>query len=111
MPSQGQERQVHSGFGEPTWRRKYVHEGFRVIGTDRLTEVEADGSPKLNAMGKQVMCHVVVVRKLNRRWAQVKVPGCGWVRFRLTRAELPAADSSPSGTSAPPRSPPSPPPR
>ncbi|MFG3288818.1 RNA-guided endonuclease InsQ/TnpB family protein [Streptomyces sp. NPDC048179] len=33
----------------------------------------------------------VVVQRLNRRWAQVKVPGCGWVRFRLTRAELPAA--------------------
>ncbi len=33
----------------------------------------------------------VVVQKLNRRWAQVKVPGCGWVRFRLTRPELPAA--------------------
>jgi putative transposase len=23
-----------SGFGEPTWRKKYVHEGFRIIGTD-----------------------------------------------------------------------------
>lgn len=33
----------------------------------------------------------VVVRQLNRRWAQVKVPGCGWVRFRLTRPELPRA--------------------
>ncbi|MER6128374.1 helix-turn-helix domain-containing protein, partial [Streptomyces sp. NPDC001795] len=36
-----------SGFGEPTWRRKYVHEGFRVIGTDRIAEFEADGSPRL----------------------------------------------------------------
>ncbi|WP_149825564.1 RNA-guided endonuclease InsQ/TnpB family protein [Streptomyces tailanensis] len=84
-----------SGFGEPTWRRKYVHEGFRVIGTDRVAEFEADGSPKLNARGKQVMGRLVVVRKLNRRWAQVKVPGCGWVRFRLSRkgkgACLPAA--------------------
>ncbi|MFI2434523.1 hypothetical protein [Streptomyces sp. NPDC018693] len=76
-----------SGFGEPTWRRKHVHEGFRVIGTDRVPEYEADGSPKLNAKGKQVLGRsVVVVQKLNRRWAQVKVPGCGWVRFRLTRA-------------------------
>ncbi|WP_242553781.1 helix-turn-helix domain-containing protein, partial [Streptomyces beijiangensis] len=25
-----------SGFGEPAWRRKHVHEGFRVIGTDRV---------------------------------------------------------------------------
>ncbi|WP_329301438.1 hypothetical protein OG410_26555 [Streptomyces sp. NBC_00659] len=44
-----------SGFGEPTWRRKHVHEGFRVIGTDRIGEFEADGSPKLNARGRQVM--------------------------------------------------------
>ncbi|MEU2740745.1 transposase [Streptomyces sp. NPDC007095] len=33
----------------------------------------------------------MVVHKLNRRWSQVKVPGCGWVRFRLTRPELPKA--------------------
>lgn len=26
----------------------------------------------------------VVVQRLNRRWAQVRVPGCGWVRFRLS---------------------------
>ncbi|MFF9487230.1 RNA-guided endonuclease InsQ/TnpB family protein [Streptomyces sp. NPDC014676] len=78
-----------SGFGEPTWRRKHVHEGFRVIGTDRVPESHPDGTPKLNAKGRQVMGRSVVVRRLNRRWAQVKVPGCGWVRFRLTRAELP----------------------
>ncbi|WP_406835531.1 RNA-guided endonuclease InsQ/TnpB family protein [Streptomyces sp. AHU1] len=81
-----------SGFGEPTWRRKHVHEGFRVIGTDRVEEFEADGSPKLNAKtGKQVTGRSVVVQKLNRRWARVKVPGCGWVRFRLTWPELPKA--------------------
>lgn len=81
-----------AGFGEPTWRKKYRHEGFRVIGTDRVPEFEADGTPKLNAKtGKQVMGRSVVVQKLNRRWAQVKVPGCGWVRFRLTRTELPSA--------------------
>ncbi|GAA2279943.1 RNA-guided endonuclease TnpB family protein [Streptomyces atrovirens] len=80
-----------SGFGEPTWRRKHVHEGFRVIGTDRVPEFEADGSPKLNARGRQVMGRLVVVQRLNRRWARVKMPGCGWVRFRLTRAELPVA--------------------
>ncbi|MFG3292592.1 RNA-guided endonuclease InsQ/TnpB family protein [Streptomyces sp. NPDC048179] len=81
-----------SGFGEPTWRRKHVNEGFRVIGSDRVPEFEPDGSPKLNPKtGKQVMGRSVVVQRLNRRWAQVKVPGCGWVRFRLTRAELPAA--------------------
>ncbi len=81
-----------SGFGEPTWRKKFTHEGFRVIGTDRVPEYDEDGSPKLNAKtGKQVMGRLVVVQKLNRRWAQVKVPGCGWVRFRLTRPELPSA--------------------
>ncbi|MGJ3560025.1 hypothetical protein ACR6C2_28695 [Streptomyces sp. INA 01156] len=80
-----------SGFGEPTWRRKHVHEGFRVIGTDRVPEYEPDGSPKLNPTGGQVMGRSVVVQKLNRRWARVKVPGCGWVRFRLTRRELPVA--------------------
>ncbi|WP_149828700.1 RNA-guided endonuclease InsQ/TnpB family protein [Streptomyces tailanensis] len=74
-----------SGFGEPTWRKKFRHEGFRVIGTDRVPECNADGSPKLNAKtGKQVMGRSVVVHRLNRRWAQVKVPGCGWVRFRLS---------------------------
>ncbi|MFI7293294.1 RNA-guided endonuclease InsQ/TnpB family protein [Streptomyces sp. NPDC050121] len=74
-----------SGFGEPTWRRKHRHEGFRVIGTDRVPEHHADGSPKLNAKtGRQVMGRSVVVQRLNRRWARVKVPGCGWVRFRLS---------------------------
>ncbi|MFD5514895.1 RNA-guided endonuclease InsQ/TnpB family protein [Streptomyces sp. NPDC127066] len=78
-----------SGFGEPTWRKKHVHEGFRAIGTDRVPEFEADGSLKLNAKtGRQVMGRSVVVDRLNRRWARVKVPGCGWVRFRLTRPEL-----------------------
>ncbi|MGW2044456.1 RNA-guided endonuclease InsQ/TnpB family protein [Streptomyces sp. NPDC001858] len=85
-----------SGFGDPTWRKKFTHEGFRVIGTDRVPECHADGSVKLNAKtGRQVMGRSVVVRKLNRRWAQVKVPGCGWVRFRLSRrgkgARLPGA--------------------
>jgi putative transposase len=55
-----------------------VHEGFRVIGTDRVPEYHADGSPKRNAKtGRQVMGRSVVVQRLNRRWAQVKVPGCG----------------------------------
>lgn len=85
-----------SGFGEPTWRKKFAHEGFRVIGTDHAPEHHDDGTPKLNARtGRQVMGRSVVVRKLNRRWAQVKVPGCGWVRFRLSisgkRAQLPDA--------------------
>jgi putative transposase len=82
----------NSGFGEPTWRKKFRHEGFRVIGTDRVAEFNDDATAKVNAKtGKQVMGRSVVVHKLNRRWAQVKVPGCGWVRFRLTRPELPEA--------------------
>ncbi|MGW0626763.1 RNA-guided endonuclease InsQ/TnpB family protein [Streptomyces sp. NPDC002758] len=81
-----------AGFGEPTWRKKYRHEGFRVIGTDRVPEFDDDGTPLLNAKtGKQVMGRSVVVHKLNRRWAQVRVPGCGWVHFRLTRTALPNA--------------------
>ncbi|WP_257003956.1 transposase [Streptomyces sp. SA15] len=81
-----------SGFGEPTWRKKFRHEGFRVIGTDRVPECRPDGTPLVNAKtGKQVMGRSVVVQQLNRRWAQVKVPGCGWVRFRLTRSRLPSA--------------------
>lgn len=81
-----------SGFGEPTWRKKYRHEGFRVIGTDRVPAYDSDGAPLRNAKtGKQVMNRSVVVQRLNRRWAQVKVPGCGWIRFRLTRRELPDA--------------------
>jgi putative transposase len=56
------------GFGEPTWRRKFRHEGFRVIGTGRVPEVTEDGSPKLNAKtGRQVMGRSVVVHQLNRR--------------------------------------------
>ncbi|MCF2130555.1 transposase [Strepomyces sp. STD 3.1] len=81
-----------SGFGKPTWRKRLRHEGFRVVGTDRVRESLPDGRPKLNQKtGRQVMGRSVVMRKLNRRWAQVKVPGCGWVRFRLTRRELPSA--------------------
>jgi hypothetical protein len=65
-----------SGHGRPTWRKRYRHEGFRVIGTDRVPAFEADGAPKLNAKGNQVMSRSVRVEKLNRRWAQVNVPGC-----------------------------------
>ncbi|MFD5049629.1 helix-turn-helix domain-containing protein [Streptomyces tendae] len=89
--TQAKNARFTSGFGEPTWRKKFRHEGFRVIGDDRVPEYNEDGTPKLNAKtGKQVMGRSVVVQELNRRWAQVKVPGCGWVRFRLTR-DLPSA--------------------
>ncbi|MBE1596860.1 MULTISPECIES: RNA-guided endonuclease InsQ/TnpB family protein [Streptomyces] len=85
-----------SGFGEPTWRKKFRHQGFRVIGDDRVPEFNDDGTVKLNAKtGRQVLGRSVVVQKLNRRWAQVKMPGCGWVRFRLSAkgkgARLPSA--------------------
>lgn len=62
------QRFFRSGFGHPTWRKKRKGEGFRVSET----------------------CNV---QKLNRHWAQVKVPKIGWVRFRLTRAEAPKAKS------------------
>ncbi len=61
-----------AGFGEPTWRKKHKHEGFRVIGTDRVPACRDDGTPLLNGKGKQVMSRSVVVRKLNKHWAQVK---------------------------------------
>ncbi|WP_160167390.1 RNA-guided endonuclease InsQ/TnpB family protein [Nocardiopsis valliformis] len=79
--------------GYPTWRKKYRNEGFRVIGTGRVPAYTATGEPVLNAKGKQVMHRKALVQKLNRKWGQVKVPGCGWVKFRLTRRELPDAKS------------------
>jgi putative transposase len=45
----------------PTWRRKGAHEGFRIVGTDWE------------------------VRRLNRHWAEIKIPKVGWVRFRASR--------------------------
>jgi len=49
----------------PKWRKKDQHEGFRVTG--------------------KVGQHWDV-RRLNRRWGQVRVPKIGWVRFRWSRA-------------------------
>ncbi|MER7490134.1 hypothetical protein ABTY20_30470 [Streptomyces sp. NPDC126497] len=52
-----------SGFGEPTWRRKHAHEGFHVIGTDRVPESRPDGTSKLNTKtGRQVMGRSAVKR-------------------------------------------------
>lgn len=83
-----------SGFGEPTWRKRFRHEGFRIIGDGRMPGYNEDGSPLINPKtGKQVLHRSVTVQKLNRRWAQVRLPGCGWVRFRFTRTELPRAKS------------------
>ncbi|GAA2265626.1 RNA-guided endonuclease TnpB family protein [Glycomyces scopariae] len=85
-------RHIRSGFGKPTWRKRYRHEGFRVIGTDRVPAFEVDGTPKLNTRGKQVKSRLVRVERLNRRWARVNVPGCGPVRLRLTKGRgCPAA--------------------
>ena len=45
--------------GKPSYRSKHGTQGFVIRDTN--------------------------VRRLNRRWAQVHVPKCGWVRFRLSR--------------------------
>ena len=50
--------------GRPGRRKRYLNEGFRI--TD--------------------FTFAVHVRRLNRRWGQVRVPKVGWVRFRWTRA-------------------------
>lgn len=83
----------NSGFGHPTWRRKYKHEGFRVIGNARLPAYRSDGTPELNRTGKQVQHRHVGAQKLNKKWAQVKIPGAGWVKFRLTVRTLPDAST------------------
>lgn len=46
----------------PTWRKKNLHNGFRIVATGPDD-----------------------VRRLNRRWAEVRVPKIGWVRFRWSR--------------------------
>jgi transposase len=46
----------------PTWRKAGLHEGFRIVGPQASRFV-----------------------RLNRKWAAVKVPKVGWVRFRLSR--------------------------
>jgi transposase len=48
--------------GRPTWRRKGVHEGFRMVAVK-------PGH----------------VQRLNRHWGQVRIPKAGWVRFRISR--------------------------
>lgn len=82
-----------SGFGHPSWRKKYRNEGFRVIGTGRVPSYNPDGTPELNRKGTQVRNRLVAVQKLNRRWGQVKLPGAGWVRFRVTVRHVPQASS------------------
>jgi len=56
-------------FKPPTFRKRHLNEGFRIVAV----------KPE----------HV---RKINRRWSEVKVPKIGWVRFRRTRA-VPEAKS------------------
>ncbi|ABW10989.1 DNA (cytosine-5-)-methyltransferase [Parafrankia sp. EAN1pec] len=53
----------------PTFRRRGHHEGFRIVAVK-------PGD----------------VRRVNRRWARVRVPKVGWVRFRWSRA-VPGARS------------------
>jgi transposase len=55
--------------GKPGWRKRGRNEGFRIVAVR-----PAD------------------VRRLTRRWGQVRVPKIGWVRFRWSRA-VPAAKS------------------
>ena len=46
-------------FGRPTWRKAGINEGFAI--------------------------RDLSVRRINRKWGQVFVPKCGWVKFRVTR--------------------------
>ena len=46
-------------FGRPTWRKKDINEGFAI--------------------------RDLSVRRINRKWGEVLVPKCGWVKFRVTR--------------------------
>ena len=57
-------------FGRPTWRKAGQHEGFYI--------------------------RDLSVRRLNRKWGQVYVPKCGWVKFRITRkwSEVETASSA-----------------
>jgi putative transposase len=48
--------------GRPSWRKAACDEGFRVVGVGPSD-----------------------VRRLNRKWAEVKIPKAGWVRFRMSR--------------------------
>lgn len=57
--------------GRPTWRKAGVHEGFRVVGRGAQWDL----------------------RVLSRKWALVKVPKVGWVRFRLSRPVPPGVKS------------------
>ena len=50
--------------GRPTWRKQGVHEGFRIVGE----------------RGKHWD-----VRVLSHKWADVRIPKAGWVRFRMSR--------------------------
>ncbi len=46
-------------FSRPTWRKAGINEGFYV--------------------------RDLSVRRINRKWGEVSVPKCGWVKFRITR--------------------------
>ncbi|WP_366526761.1 transposase [Ferrimicrobium sp.] len=57
-------------FGRPTWRKAGINEGFAV--------------------------RDLSVRRVNRKWGQVLIPKCGWVRFRISRpwVEIESATSA-----------------
>ncbi|WP_276938548.1 hypothetical protein [Ferrimicrobium acidiphilum] len=46
-------------FGHPIWRRAGINEGFAI--------------------------RDLSIRRLNRKWGQVFISKCGWVKFRVTR--------------------------
>ena len=46
-------------FSHPTWRKAGINEGFYI--------------------------RDLSVRRINRKWGQVYVPKCGWIKFRITR--------------------------
>ena len=46
-------------FERPTWHKKDINEGFAM--------------------------RDLSVRRLNRKWDEVFIPTCGWVKFRVTR--------------------------
>jgi putative transposase len=48
--------------GRPSWRKAGCDEGFRVVGVEPSD-----------------------VRRLNRKWAEIKIPKAGLVRFRMSR--------------------------
>ena len=79
---------------ELAWRMR----GRRVLGIEQMAELPAlkrepgfGDRPRFKTKGRNESFRLpqgrdLPLRKLNRRWAEVRVPKLGWCRFRLTRA-------------------------